>query len=323
MSKRSDFGFFKNFELISLSTSLPSGYSLVGYGSVLSVVNPVFFASHQYYNIMLGNTIYSFAPSAAGKKYSVDTGTETATASSPIATAAVVCDGTNIFVRAVGSTALYRYNVAANTYTSLTASTNAFGNATYMPSMAYDGSGKIYCLFGLADGGVSHREVQVYNISGADWASTFAVGTSGNKYCGQPYVDSGYLYTYSGRITLSSNAWNTTISDYGQNRTAAPQAYKYGTYGYIMLGCNPTASSTTNLSPAAVSLGGETAYGISVPFPPIMGSLQVFSAPIPLQLNMTPISKYGGWSDGDSIYGLSYPSKQLLRLNLYKVIMRS
>lgn len=317
---------FKGIEIVNAGTATPSGYSVIGYGSILTPIVPTVYLYHAYLNMQLGGVIYSFGNGLA-KKYTIASNAEATLATNPINPLMMCSNGTDLFFRAFSSTTFRRYNVGANSWTTLTATTNPMGDSTSSPSMCYDsGTNRIFCFWGVY-AGTDEAELQIYNFT--DWSLTALIG-SGDHICGQPYIDGDYIYTYDGRYTISTTAYySTNPRAYNQGRVGVPQAFKYDTFGYVGVAADTNQAACAALFPAGgyYAANSNSRFSLLAAFPLLFGSPQIASGTSAL-LPMIPISKYGGWSLGDSIYGVwggldVNSSHRLVRLDIYKVLRRT
>lgn len=130
---------------------------------------------------------------------------------------AAVSDGTDIYIMSGLSSTnaptgeVRRYNVAADTYTSLTGFTVA--NATWNHSAAYL-NGKIYKVGGNISSGNSGTRVDVYTIATNTWTAAQSLFATTSFM--QVFTDGTYVYAAGGRFDSTNNA----------NDTPRPNAYR-------------------------------------------------------------------------------------------------
>ena len=221
--------------------------------------------------VTVGNNLYSFAGVQNGAivatSYKFDGATWTTIAPLPTAVefAAAVTDGTNIFVlggaltgTGTPQTTLYRYNVAANTYTTLAPFTTGTWNhaAVYL-------NGKIYKFAGTGPATASTNVLEIYDIASNTWTvgapyplaiSFVSAFAQGNFIYAAGGIDSvtstGSVKTF--RYDPATNSWNdAAIADLPQTRWGAASSFYNN--GGVLAGGYVNGSVTANISTSAIS----------------------------------------------------------------------
>ncbi len=213
----------------------------------------------------VGGILYSFGGVSntvvVANSYRFNGSTWTPIASLPAALEfpAAVNDGTNIYIlggAAVGTgtpqTSLYRYNVAANNYTTLASFTTGTWNhaAVYL-------NGKIYKFTGTGPATASTDVLEIYDVAGNAW-SLGAVYPLAISFVGA-WEQGGFIYAAGGyqsagslaslktyRYDPAANTWNdAAIADLPQTRWGAAAAlYSDG----VLAGGYVAGSATGNIS---------------------------------------------------------------------------
>ena len=174
--------------------------------------------------------------------------------------ASAVTDGTNIYIfggaNSVGTPvrALYRYNIATNTYTTLaSAATGTWNQAGVFLN------GKIYKIAGTATG--SSSVVEIYTIGTDTWAagaaypqpmSFVSAATDGNFIYGAGGFNGIAASNKTYRYDPGTNTWNdAAIADLPASRWGAAGAFYSGRF--ILAGGYVGGSVTTNISASTIS----------------------------------------------------------------------
>jgi subtilisin-like proprotein convertase family protein/N-acetylneuraminic acid mutarotase len=198
--------------------------------------------------VTVGNNIYTFTAvsnnAVVANSYKFDGTTWTAIAAYPVTVEypSACTDGVNIYVMGgansttgAPTTALYRYNVASNTYTLLA----PFSVATWNQSSVFL-NGKIYKFGGSAAAG-SATALEIYDVASNTW-STGASMPLGLSFIAATTAG-GYIYSVGGvngttgagsaktyRYDPATNTWDdAAIADLPVDRWGA-SAYLYGPY---------------------------------------------------------------------------------------------
>ena len=221
--------------------------------------------------VAVGTNLYSFAGvqngAIAATSYKFDGATWTTIAPLPTAVefAAAVTDGTNIFIlggaltgTGTPQTTLYRYNVAANTYTTLA----PFTTGTWNHAAAYL-NGKIYKFAGTGPATASTSVLEIYDVASNTWTpgpayplaiSFVSAFVQGNFIYGAGGIDSvtstGSVKTF--RYDPVANSWNdAAIADLPQTRWGAASSFYNN--GGVLAGGYVNGSVTANISTSVIS----------------------------------------------------------------------
>jgi hypothetical protein len=245
--------------------------------------------------VTVGTTLYSFAGVGGGaviatsNKFDGTTWTPIAPTPQPLEYPAACTDGANIYIlggastTGVSLTTLYRYNIAANTYTTLA----PFTTGVWNPSAVYIG-GKIYKFCGTGAAG-SVNNLEIYDIASNTWtagapyplAMSFvsAIANGGFIYAAGGVQTVGtlasiktYRYNPAGNIwedapiaDLPASKWGAA-SDFYNNGFVLAGGYQAGstTIGNIAIqwdqGSN-TWSALPNMTTATARVGGAALGG--------------------------------------------------------------
>ena len=221
--------------------------------------------------VTVGNNLYTFAGVQNGAivatSYKFDGTTWTTIAPLPTAVefAAAVTDGTNIFIlggaltgTGTPQTTLYRYNVAANTYTTLA----PFTTGTWNHAAAYL-NGKIYKFAGTGPATASTNVLEIYDVASNTWTpgpayplaiSFVSAFVQGNFIYGAGGIDSvtstGSVKTF--RYDPVANSWSdAAIADLPQTRWGAASSFYNN--GGVLAGGYVNGSVTANISNTIIS----------------------------------------------------------------------
>ncbi len=228
----------------------------------------------------VGTTLYTFGGVSNGapvaNSYKFDGTTWTAIAATPqgLEYASTVSDGTNIYVMGGASTAgtpqttNYRYNVAANTYTTLAPFTTGTWNhcAVYL-------NGKIYKFGGTGPGTSPTNALEIYDIAGNSWSagapyplamSFMSAYAQGNFIYAAGGYDGANASVKTYRYDPVANTWDdASIADLPATRWGAASGF-YAS-GFVMAGGYVAGSATANISTSAISWNLATNTWTAIP----------------------------------------------------------
>ena len=219
--------------------------------------------------VSVGGILYSFggvSTSITGNCYKFDGTTWTPIASLPIALEfpSAVTDGTNIYIlggaeptAGTPQTTVYRYNVAANTYTTLA----PFTVGTWNQATIYL-SGKIYKFCGTGPATSSTNVLEIYDVAGNTWTTgaSYPITESFVSAWGQGtfiYAAGGIdgatsvATTKTYRYDTVANVWDdASIADLPLTRWGAASAlYTDG----VLAGGYVDGVATANISASVIS----------------------------------------------------------------------
>ncbi len=223
--------------------------------------------------VSVGSNLYVFggvstAIIANARKFDGTTWTDIAPLPAALEFPTAVTDGTNIYILGgalVGTgtpqSTLYRYNVAANTYTPLA----NFTTGTWNAAAVYLG-GKIYKFTGTGPATASTNVLEIYDVAGNTWAAGAPYPLS-ISFVGA-FVQGGFIYGAGGIQSVGSiaslktyrydpvgNTWDdAAITDMPQTRWGAASSITgYGVNnGWVMAGGYVNGTATANISTSVI-----------------------------------------------------------------------